>query len=42
MPSIPATMSTVRIFMCSKGTERTTTISGVIELITDATPPGSR
>ena len=42
MPRPPATMSMVRILVCSKGTERTTTISGVIELITEATPPGSR
>ena len=35
-------MSMVRILVLSKGTDKTTTISGVIELITEATPPGSR
>ena len=42
MPSTPATIWSDLILVCSSGTERTTTSSGLIELITDGDPAGQQ
>ncbi len=41
-PSAPATSWIGLILVCSQGTDKTTTMIGLKELITEATPPGSR